>query len=368
MVVWIDGKNPALYSSGISSWLLNLLENLSPEEISDSVLITPNVTKVSIYPDIEMTKVKLPWFQFLSRKLNHIVYDRLTLRVSSAISKPEKIFSPYFDVVVSKRIPHVITVHDLCFIEVPNLYSRLQRIYYLSLLGRNVKNAEIIVTVSETSKKAILKHFDLPAEKMLVIPNGLNSDFTDKKPTSLEISSFRKSFGESSLLVLYTSGFENRKNLYRLLQALNILDTKGINFKFLVTGKVHSDWSRLLTKFPTIMDKTRFMGYLSDEDLKIAYSSANVVVFPSLNEGFGRACMESMSTGTPLACSNLPVFHEVAGDYANYFSPNDIEEMSIKIYEAIVSGHKEPIQPTPVSDSPGFKELRNYLFESPQLS
>jgi len=368
MVVWIDGKNPTLYSSGISSWLHNLLKNLSLEELSDSVLITPNIQTLEVYPDISIPRFKLPWARKLPRKLNHMVYDRLTFRTYSFISKPEKIFSPYFDVIPSKRIPHVITVHDLCFIEVPELYPLLQRVYYLSLLRRNLKHAELVVTVSETSKKTILKQFDLPSTKVLVIPNGLNSDFMDKSPTSLEISNLRESFGKCAFLILYTSGFENRKNLSRLLQSLSILDANGVDFKFLITGKVHSGWNQLLAKFPAIRDKTQFLGFISNEDLKIAYSSVDVVVFPSLNEGFGRSCLESMSTGTPLACSNLPVFQEVAGDYAHYFSPKNPQEMSIKILEAINFGRKKPVQPAPISDSPGFIALRKYLFGYPKAS
>lgn len=368
MVVWIDGKNPTLYSSGISSWLHNLLENLSIEELSDSVLITPNTQTLEVYPDIIISKIRLPWVRKLPRKLNHIVYDRLIFRTCSFISKPEKIFSPYFDVTPSRRIPHVITVHDLCFIEVPELYPLLQRLYYLSLLRRNLKLAELVVTVSETSKKTILKHFDLPSTKVLVIPNGLDSEFMEKSPTSLEITNLRESFGKCTFLILYTSGFEYRKNLSRLLQSLSILDADGVDFKFLITGKVHSDWNQLLAKFPTIIDKTQFLGFLSNEDLKTAYSSVDVVVFPSLNEGFGRSCLESMSTGTPLACSNLPVFREVAGDYAHYFSPKDPQEMSIKILEAINDGRKNPVQPVPISEIPDFMALRKYLFGYTKVS
>jgi glycosyltransferase involved in cell wall biosynthesis len=262
----------------------------------------------------------------------------------------------------------VITVHDLCFIEVPELYPLLQRLYYLSLLRRNLKNAELVVTVSETSRRTILKHFDLPSTKILVIPNGLNSEFTGKSPTSREISNLRESFGKCTFLILYTSGFENRKNLVRLLQALSILNNDGVDFKFLITGKVHSGWNQLLAEFAAIRDKTQFLGFLSNEDLKTTYLSVDVVVFPSLNEGFGRSCLESMSTGTPLACSNLPVFKEVAADYAHYFSPINPKDMSIKILEAINFGRKGPVQPVPISDSPGFTALRKYLFGDAQVS
>ncbi len=368
MVVWIDGKNPALYASGISSWLQNILENLSSEEVSRSQLISPRVNNKNVYPEINMKKIKLPWSSIMPRKLNHIIYDILTFRVYSFLAKPEKVFSPYFDVLTSRRVPTVITVHDLCFLELPQLYSPLQRLYYLSLLKKNAKRAKMIVTVSETSKKAILENFDLTESKILVIPNGLNYEFTDHTPSSNEIYDLRQSFGENSFLILYTSGFENRKNLNRLLEALCILDAEGVDFKFLITGKFHSGWDNLLAKYPTIKGRVRCLGYLSEINLKTLYAAADVVVFPSLSEGFGRSCMESMSTGTPLACSDLSVFREVAGDYAKFFSPTDSKEMSLMIYEAIKSGRKEPVRPKRISESTGFMELREYLFGSPKYS
>jgi glycosyltransferase involved in cell wall biosynthesis len=70
-----------------------------------------------------------------------------------------------------------------------------------------------------------------------------------------------------------------------------------------------------------------------------------------------------MSTGTPLACSRIPIFQEIAQNYAFYFSPFDSDEMASVLQRAIKSDRKQSIQPAELSDSKDFKTLREYLFE-----
>ena len=78
------------------------------------------------------------------------------------------------------------------------------------------------------------------------------------------------------------------------------------------------------------------LGFISNSNLKIAYESVDVVVYPSRSEGFGRSCIEAMYTNTPLACSNIEVFKEVAADYPKYFNPLDHLDISEKIKLAMM--------------------------------
>jgi glycosyltransferase involved in cell wall biosynthesis len=248
-------------------------------------------------------------------------------------------------------------------LEVPELYPTFQKRYYLSKLRRNILKASKVVTVSETSKKSILNFFKIREEDILVVPNVLSDEFAFYIPSDFEIQTFKSRFKQDVPLILYTSGHDRRKNLERLISALAKLHSNGVDFAFLVTGESRSRLSELLNAMPAVKDKTYFLGYLTEQELKTAYLSSNVVVFPSLNEGFGRACLESMSTGTPLACSRIPIFQEIAQNYAFYFSPFDSDEMASVLQRAIKSDRKQSIQPAELSDSKDFKTLREYLFE-----
>jgi glycosyltransferase involved in cell wall biosynthesis len=94
-----------------------------------------------------------------------------------------------------------------------------------------------------------------------------------------------------------------------------------------------------------------FAGWLNDAELRLAYAAADAVVYPSLCEGFGRVCLEAMDTGTPLACSDLLVMREVAGDYAYYFDPYKVESIAEAVLAALSEGRCNPVRDARFQDA-----------------
>jgi|688.fasta_scaffold241918_2 glycosyltransferase involved in cell wall biosynthesis len=363
MTTWIEGKNPSLYDGGISAWLFDMLENCDIDELADSVLVVPAVLEKSIFPSLGLHEIKLPWVSEIPNKINHVIYDWLTFRIASIRYKPDLVFSPYYDVRISRKTPYVITIHDLCFLEVPEVYSRLQIFYFVRAMQRNIKRSIAIVTVSQTSKSAILSRFKVSSKKILVVPNQLNKDFDEFNPSPDEIHLFRRRLGDSEFNILYTGGLENRKNIPNLLKGLNLLLQDYPDFQFCVTGQVTEKWEELLDQNSEIANKTVFLGHLTNQELKCAYISASVVVYPSLSEGFGRACIEAMSTGTPLVCSDIPIFREISGDYAEYFQPRDPNEIAKALKNALGNGRKDrQAVRSPISTHEDLTQLRSILF------
>ena len=80
-----------------------------------------------------------------------------------------------------------------------------------------------------------------------------------------------------------------------------------------------------------------FAGRVSDDEVRAAYSGADLIVMPSFEEGFGLPVIESMACGTPVACSNVASLLEVAGKAAEYFDPRDIESMAEAIQNVLLS-------------------------------
>jgi alpha-1,3-rhamnosyl/mannosyltransferase len=83
-------------------------------------------------------------------------------------------------------------------------------------------------------------------------------------------------------------------------------------------------------------DAVRFVGPVTEGDLKALYTGAMAFCFPSLYEGFGLPILEAMACGTPVACSNTSSLPEVAGDAALYFDPIDVESM-IQVLERMLT-------------------------------
>jgi glycosyltransferase involved in cell wall biosynthesis len=110
-----------------------------------------------------------------------------------------------------------------------------------------------------------------------------------------------------------------------------------------VTGNQEKQWIAHIGSDLELLANIYFTGYLSDADLKTAYLACDVIVAPSMSEGFGRSCLEAITTGTPLACSDIPVFREVAGTHGIYFDPKKSEQIASGIQRAIDQGRYQAV-------------------------
>ena len=340
MNIWIDSKNAIFQNSGISQWLKTLLIGIAEDKRDKFTLISPSQNKIP-FPELNFAHRLLPWLAFVPRRISTLIYDLFIFRSLARLNRPDLIFSPYFDVLMPKNIKSIITIHDLCFIEAAYQYSFLRRNYFVNLMKINLKRSSLIFTVSESSKKAIESFLGVANEKIVVLPNELDIDFKSYEPTEAEIAEFRHTHEIGTKLVLYTGGLENRKNIPRLLKVLDDLNSVDKRIKLLISGSPNKRWLEVIGEKRLASSQVSFLGFLNPTELKIAYSAVDAVIYPSLSEGFGRACIEAMNSGTPLICSDLPVFREVSGGYATYFDPKD--ELSLKSsLDTVVNSTRTP--------------------------
>ncbi|MDD2303646.1 MAG: glycosyltransferase family 1 protein [Prolixibacteraceae bacterium] len=344
MKIAIDCKNQALYGGGISNWASEVLPEWVAACINDEVtLITPSGNGVK---SVIMTGTKtasVPWPTQLPLHLQHAIYDNLLFPLALSKIQPDLVFSPYHDIRMPRGITSVITVHDLCYYDVPQCYPWYLRAYRLGLLRANVARAQHIITVSNYSRERLMKVLSLPKDRISVVPNSLSNQFLLAPPAQAIITTWRQDHGDayrSNSLLLYSGGIEPRKNLPGLIAALRLLWENGEKITLLVTGQLDQRWDLLLPEHKNYPERIRFLGRLTLEQLRLAYEAVDAVVYPTMCEGFGRVCLEAMACGTPLACSNLEVFREVAGDYPHYFSPLNIHDMAKAISAASGSGRQ----------------------------
>jgi len=337
MNIAIDAKNLALYGGGISHWVSEFLPAWIANSRDDQFsLLTPcgeGLKKVEI---AGTETLQCQWPLSLPRQLRHPVYDNWIFPRAVKKLKPDFIFSPYFDVRMPPNIPYAITIHDLCFIEVGHLYPSHLRNYYLYMMRLNLTHASHVMTVSNTTRLQLMNVLGVPAEKISVIPNALDEIFLETKPSPEAIMSWRGKIDPSGNenLLLYPGGIEYRKNISGLIAALQIIWRQDSKFILLITGEPSEQFLSSVPREFVESGKIHFLGRLSQADLRLAYGSVDAVVYPTFSEGFGRVCLEAMGSGTPLACSDLAVLREVAGDYPIYFDPHDPQAISDAIMNA----------------------------------
>lgn len=346
MRILVDVKNLALYSAGIAQWFSPLLAAWVADRRDDRFLLAgPDFDSRFLPNQDNWEHVPVAWPGWLPRPLRHPWYDNLAFPRVTRSLRPDVVFSPYHDVRLAGGATAVITVHDLCLEELAAVYPRRLRAYYLAMLRHNLRRADFVLTVSETSREKIRERHRVPASRLGVVYNACHPDFLAAARDEEAIGAWRARFGTERRLLFYPGGSEFRKNAARLVPAFCGLVEAGEDAVLIVTGERDPRWSAILASLPRALEeRVHFVGRLDHRALKQAYFAAGAVVYPSLCEGFGRVCLESMVTCTPLACSDLPVMREVAGDYAHYFDPTDEADMCAKIRRALAAGRGTPVE------------------------
>jgi glycosyltransferase involved in cell wall biosynthesis len=205
------------------------------------------------------------------------------------------------------------------------LPNRLALAYARSSLWMAARSSNRILTVSEASKRDILRFFDVPPEKIAVIYNGIDERF-HRQPAEEEIVRVRERYQLQGDFVLYAGNVKPHKNLGRLLDAFHLLRQEGLDhLKLVVIGDEISKYTdlRRTVHRHNLHKHIRFLGYMPDETLAVLYRLAAVFVFPSLYEGFGLPPLEAMASGTPVVTSNVSSLPEVVGDAAVLVDPTE---------------------------------------------
>jgi glycosyltransferase involved in cell wall biosynthesis len=224
----------------------------------------------------------------------------------------------------------IMTIHDLCFLTHRATFTRRMWLYFRIFLPLSVRRARIVLTVSQTSRQALIDLMHVGPEKIRVIPNGIAEDFQPPKDQA-ELCRVRTRYGLPSSFILYVGTLEPRKNVLRLLRACQRLWSAGeMPHKLVIAGR--RGWL-----FRDVLDFVResrlhehvvFTGYVAPGDLPALYAMATVLVYPSLCEGFGLPPLEAMACGTPVVGSNRPALPEILGQAARLVDPLDVETLA----------------------------------------
>ena len=227
--------------------------------------------------------------------------------------------------------PVIVTIHDLIPYILPETVGRGYLERFLRDMPLIINNSKAILTVSEYSKKDILKFFpSIDKNKIFVTPLAANSSY---KPIDKNLCTefIKNKYNIDFPFILYIGGFSTRKNVKELIIAFNkIHKSLKKDYKLVLCGSIRDEGIKLqnLCKELFIDNKVIFTGFVPDEDLPIFYNSADLFIYPSLYEGFGLPPLEAMSCSTPVITSNLTSIPEVTGDCAVLINPFNKDELA----------------------------------------
>ncbi|MBI5421981.1 glycosyltransferase family 4 protein [Candidatus Peregrinibacteria bacterium] len=238
----------------------------------------------------------------------------------------------HFNAPVLYRHPFVVTLHDLTLSFFPGkkMTHWIQRVAYHIVLRLVTRHAQQIIAVSGHTKKDLQTLLGIPDEKVTVIFNGVNPDFST--PSSVDPKALRTQFGLAKPYFLYTGVWRDHKNIVGLLKAFDALNRESDHhYQLVITGRPNPNYPEIpeTVKALRLENEVRLTGLVGDEELKALYQQALAYVFPSFYEGFGFPPLEAMLCGIPVAASNTSSIPEICGQgNAVFFDPYDIEAMT----------------------------------------
>jgi glycosyltransferase involved in cell wall biosynthesis len=268
------------------------------------------------------------------------ISEQFRIPMSLAREGVRLVHEPHYVLPPLIRCRSVVTIHDCIHLMFPQyLPSKLAHVYAKGSMWSASRKADRILTVSETSKRDILRFFDVPPEKVVVVYNAIDERFL--APADAErMDLVRQRFQLDHPFILYVGNIKPHKNIERLIDAFGRARPKcSDDLKLIIIGDE-------ISKYPALrqsvhkhkLDKhVRFLGFQPMETLAAFYRQARAFVFPSLYEGFGLPPLEAMACGTPVVTSNISSLPEVAGGAALLVDPYDADAIADGIVQAVTN-------------------------------
>jgi glycosyltransferase involved in cell wall biosynthesis len=223
-----------------------------------------------------------------------------------------------------RGVKKVVTLHDVFSLISSDFSDEAFISKKRSRYRELARSADRVIAVSRSTRDDVIEHLGIPAERIAVIPHGVDPRYRPADPDAASAAAARH--GIAGPYLLFVGSISARKNLVRMLEAFAALPAALRDATtFVMAGKVTYGGEEALAAVERLglKDRVRHLGFVPHADLPALYAGASVFMFPTLYEGFGLPILEAMACGTPVVASNLSSHPEVAGGAALLVDPSD---------------------------------------------
>ena len=232
-------------------------------------------------------------------------------------------------------IPSIVTIHDLVFKHYPSHFPWLDRQLYDFKFRYACRHSNLIIAISESTRKDIVEFYNIPAEKVAVVYQSCHERFLEQHSPETRMAVLQK-YQLPTDYLLYVGALIERKNLLGIVQAMEHLPP-DLQLPLVVIGnggaykrKVQAYIARKRMERQVLFVDAKF------EDMPALYQQARIFIYPSVYEGFGIPVLESLCSGTPVIISNVSSLPEAAGPDSWLVDPTQPQEIAAGM-EAILS-------------------------------
>jgi glycosyltransferase involved in cell wall biosynthesis len=231
----------------------------------------------------------------------------------------------------------VVTIHDLIYRTLPEAHPGVRALGMRVLVPLAARRSDRVIADSHATAQDVRTHLRVPEQRIDVVELGVGATRRTAPLPGPELRERLDAGGRPILLTV--SAKLAHKNLARLIGALASLPA-GERPLLVLPGYPTPYEAKLRAHAASLGagDDVRFLGWVSSEELEGLYAAAAGFVFPTLAEGFGLPVLEAMARGVAVACSDIPVLREVAGDDALFFDPHSEPAIAASIGRLLDDG------------------------------
>ena len=344
MRILFDARVLGNQMHGIARYCQNLLQQLLAEDQGHEywVLIGRSEIQNRFSPSVPVR-----WIE--TRTPLYSLQEQLSIPYRMRGEAFDLFHSPTYTIPLLFSTKGIITIHDLIHLLFPKDYGFRHRLYYSLFVRRAVSRCAKIFTVSEHSKKDIITLLKGHDRQIVVTPNGLDPQWAPQPSDA----GFMDRHGLHKGYLLFVGNPRPHKNFSRVLAAFNNLILEdGYEGKLVAVGVDPRDLpggSR---------EQVVFLPVSNDQELRLLYSGADLLVAPSLYEGFGLPVLEAMACGCPVLIGNQGALPEVAGEAGMAVDPYQVS--------AILEGMKKVLHDKDLCRrmrEQGIKQAAGYTWE-----
>jgi glycosyltransferase involved in cell wall biosynthesis len=326
MRIGFDAKRAFNNYSGLGNYSRYIISNICrfyPE--NECLLYTPEIADEELFNEPESASVVRPhtmigkyfrsyWRSF--RLIHWLGQDSIDIYHGLSNELPYGIHRT--------AIKSVMTVHDLIFIEHPELYKPFDRYVYRKKVEYGARAATKIIAVSNQTKQDIIRFLNVDESRIRIVYQGCNRQFYSRvSKESLQYA--RHQFDLPSNYLLYVGTIEERKNLLKIVRAM---DRGRIDFPLVVVGRKTAYYNQVKGYInKNGMHHIKFLDQVQASDLPAIYQGSRGFIYPSSYEGFGIPILEALNSGVPVITTAGGCLEETAGKGGILINPDDPEEM-----------------------------------------
>lgn len=300
-------------NSGIGTYIRALIVRLKDHFSLKLIVNKKNIEEFPFLKDFDLIYAKSKLYSILEQ-----------FELPFLIPKCDVFWSPHFNIPLLpiRAKKRIVTIHDVYFLAHKKELSFLKQIYANLFFSQAIKRSDRIITISNFSKSEIVKYLNADEQKISVISLGVEKKNLTNKP--------KRMFDFKYLL--FVGNLAPHKNIIKLIQSLDFLPR---DLHLVLSGRI-TPWQDWKIEADQRSDRVHVLGKVTELDLESLYVYAEMLVHPSLYEGFGLTPLEAMSYGCSVVVSNLASLPEVCGDaveYVNPFSPEAIAKGVLSILQ-----------------------------------